>query len=54
MAVLELSVPPEVKNISAGCALSSLATVFRAVSMASRLSLPYEYIEDGFPNFSVR
>jgi hypothetical protein len=40
IAVLLLSVPPLVKNISAGCAFKSLATVLRAFSMAILLSLP--------------
>jgi hypothetical protein len=42
IAILSLSVPPLVKKISPGCAFRILATVLRAVSIASRLSLPYE------------
>ena len=40
MAVLLLSVPPLVKNISEFRAPSKLATDFRAFSMAMRLSRP--------------
>ena len=31
-----------------------LATLFLAVSMAMRHSRPYEYMDEGLPNFSVR
>jgi hypothetical protein len=40
MAILSLSVPPLVKNISPGFAFKILATVFLAFSIASLDSLP--------------
>jgi hypothetical protein len=52
MAMLSASVPPEVKKISAGVTLSSFATVFLAVSMAARVFLPNEWMEEGLPKSS--
>ena len=53
MTVLLLSVPPLVKNISAGCAFKIFATVFLAVSIAILASRPNEYVEEGLPKLVV-
>ena len=54
MAVLSASVPPEVKNISAGEVFNKLAIVLRAFSTTERTSRPCACIDDGLPNwFSI-
>src|SRR3546814_17095736 len=49
MAVLSASVPPEVKNISAGDTCSNLATVLRERSISDRASLPWAWMDEGLP-----
>ena len=53
MAMLSASVPPEVKNISDGDTFKSLATFFRAYSIAALVFRPNECIDEGLPKCSV-
>ena len=54
-AKLSASEPPDVKQISlSSSAPIALATCFLASSIAFLFSIPYLYIVDGFPNFSVK
>jgi hypothetical protein len=51
LAVLLLSVPPLVKNISPGFAFNNFATVFWLIQ--SPALIPIRITEDGLPNFSL-
>ena len=54
MAVLSLSVPPEVKTISAGRQLRSAATCSRARSTAARACWPCWWIDEALPKDSMK